>query len=102
VPGGKRISWLINWKPRVNTTESSTDDKRAKRSARRRRVLERGRAALGRRPTAELNLPGLRTWQLARYPHILVYVDCPGHIDLWRVLHGQRDIPAWMQEPEIG
>jgi toxin ParE1/3/4 len=50
----------------------------------------------------ELNLPGLRAWQLARYPHILFYVERPGHIDLWRVLHGQRGVPAWMQEPEIG
>ena len=49
----------------------------------------------------ELNLPGLRAWQLTRYPHIVFYVERPGHIDLWRVLHGQRDIPAWMQEPEI-
>ena len=22
------------------------------------------------------------------------------HIDVWRVLHGQRDIPAWMQVPD--
>ena len=49
----------------------------------------------------ELNLPGLRAWQLARYPYILFYVERQGHIDLWRVLHGQRDIPAWMQESEI-
>jgi len=21
-----------------------------------------------------------------------------GHIDVWRVLHGRRDIPAWMSE----
>jgi toxin ParE1/3/4 len=28
------------------------------------------------------------------------YVERPDHIDVWRVLHGQRDIPAWMQEPD--
>jgi toxin ParE1/3/4 len=28
------------------------------------------------------------------------YVERPDHMDVWRVLHGQRDIPAWMQEPE--
>jgi plasmid stabilization system protein ParE len=27
-----------------------------------------------------------------------VYVEYSGHIDVWRVLHGQQDIPAWMQE----
>jgi toxin ParE1/3/4 len=47
-----------------------------------------------------LNLPGLRFWPLARYPHLVFYVERPEHIDVWRVLHGQRDIPSWMQEPE--
>jgi toxin ParE1/3/4 len=28
------------------------------------------------------------------------YVERHDHIDVWRVLHGQRDIPAWMQEPD--
>lgn len=48
----------------------------------------------------ELNLPGLRLWPLARYPYLVFYVERPDHIDVWRVLHGQRDIPAWMQEPD--
>lgn len=48
----------------------------------------------------ELNLPGLRTWPLTRYPYLVFYVEWTDHIDVWRVLHGQRDIPAWMQEPE--
>jgi len=48
----------------------------------------------------ELNLPGLRLWPLARYPYLVFYVERPDHIDVWRVLHGQRDIPAWMQEVE--
>lgn len=47
----------------------------------------------------ELNLPGLRAWPLTRYPYLVFYVERPDHIDVWRVLHGQRDIPAWMQEP---
>lgn len=50
----------------------------------------------------ELNLPGLRAWPLTRYPHLVFYVERTDHIDVWRVLHNQRDIPAWMQEPEIG
>lgn len=47
-----------------------------------------------------LNLPGLRSWPLTRYPHLVFYVDRPDFVDVWRVLHGQRDIPAWMQEPD--
>jgi toxin ParE1/3/4 len=47
----------------------------------------------------ELNLPGLRSWPLTRYPYLVFYVERTDHIDVWRVLHGQRDIPAWMQEP---
>ncbi|WP_367025925.1 type II toxin-antitoxin system RelE/ParE family toxin [Methylococcus sp. ANG] len=46
----------------------------------------------------ELNLPGLRVWPLTRYPYLVFYVEQPDHIDVWRVLQGQRDIPAWMQE----
>ena len=70
-------------------------------------ALERAYANIGRHPASgspryahALNLPGLRFWPLARYPHLVFYVERPEHIDVWRVLHGQRDIPAWMQEPE--
>ena len=45
----------------------------------------------------ELNLAGLRNWPLKRYPYMVFYVEQEGHIDVWRVLHGKRDIPAWMQ-----
>lgn len=48
----------------------------------------------------ELNLPGLRFWPLTRYPHLVFYVEHSDHIDVWRVLHGQRDIPAWMRQPD--
>ena len=34
-----------------------------------------------------------------RYPHLVFYVDRGSHVDVWRVLHGERDIPAWMQMP---
>ena len=46
----------------------------------------------------ELNLPGLKSLPLTRYPYLVFYVERPDHIDFWRVLHGQRDIPAWMRE----
>lgn len=48
----------------------------------------------------ELNLPGLRVWPLTKYPHLVFYMERPDHIDVWRVLHGHRNIPAWMQAPE--
>jgi hypothetical protein len=28
------------------------------------------------------------------------YVERDEHVDVWRVLHAQRDIPAWMDEPK--
>jgi toxin ParE1/3/4 len=45
----------------------------------------------------ELNLPGLRCWSSTRFPHLVFYFEQSERIDVWRVLHGQRDIPAWMQ-----
>lgn len=70
-------------------------------------ALEQAYAHISRHPTTgspryahELNLPGLRFWPLTHYPHLVFYVERPEHIDVWRVLHGQRDIPAWMREPE--
>lgn len=69
-------------------------------------ALEQAYAHISRHPATgsprfahELHLPGLRVWPLTRYPHLVFYVERPDHIDVWRVLHGQRDIPAWMQEP---
>jgi toxin ParE1/3/4 len=48
----------------------------------------------------ELNLPGLRSWPLSRYPYLVFYVVQESHVDVWRVLHGRRDIPQWMLEPD--
>ena len=48
----------------------------------------------------ELNLPGLKSWPLTSYPCLVFYVERPDHIDVWRVLHGQRDIPTWMREAD--
>lgn len=70
-------------------------------------ALEQAYTHIGRHPGTgspryghELGLPGLRSWALSRYPYLVFYVERPDHIDVWRVLHGQRDIPAWMQDPE--
>ena len=48
----------------------------------------------------ELNLPGLRSQRLKRYPYLVFYIDRGDHVDIWRVLHAQRDIPASMLEGE--
>ena len=48
----------------------------------------------------ELDLSGLRSWRVKRYPYLVFYMERQDHIDVWRVLHAQRDIPGWMQEPE--
>jgi toxin ParE1/3/4 len=70
-------------------------------------AVEQAFAHMARHPGAgspryahELNLPGLRCWPLKRYPYLAFYVERDDHVDVWRILHGQRDIPAWMQEPE--
>ena len=48
----------------------------------------------------ELGLPGLRSWQLKTYPWLIFYVELDDRIDIWRVLHAQRDIPAHMKGPD--
>jgi toxin ParE1/3/4 len=70
-------------------------------------ALQKAYAHIGRHPATgspryghELSLPGLRSWPLTRYPYLVFYIEQADHIDVWRVLHQQRDIPAWMQEPE--
>ena len=45
----------------------------------------------------ELNLPHLQFWSLKRFPYWVFYMEHPDHIDVWRVLHGHRDIPGWLQ-----
>jgi len=70
-------------------------------------ALEQAYAHLSRHPSTgspryahELNLPGLRVWPLKRYSYLIFYLEHDDHIDVWRVLHGQRDIPAWLQGDE--
>ena len=70
-------------------------------------ALKQAYSHIGRHPGTgspryghELDLPGLRSWTLSRYPYLVFYVERSDHIDVWRVLHGQRDIPAWMQHPD--
>lgn len=68
-------------------------------------ALEAAYEQIGRHPATgsprydhELNLPGLRFFPLHGFPHMVFHVECEDLVDVWRVLHGQRDIPAWMVE----
>jgi toxin ParE1/3/4 len=71
-------------------------------------ALEQAFTHIGRHPATgspryahALNLPGLRSWPLSRFPYLVFYVEHMDDIDVWRVLHSARDVPAWMQEPEM-
>jgi toxin ParE1/3/4 len=66
-------------------------------------AVEKAFTRIGRHPASgspryavELNLPGLRAMPVTRHPHLVFYVDRDDHVDVWRVLHGERDIPAWI------
>lgn len=70
-------------------------------------ALERAYDILARHPSAgspryahELNLPGLRAQLLRRYPYLVFYMERDDHVDVWRVIQADRDIPAWMRDPE--
>jgi toxin ParE1/3/4 len=72
-------------------------------------ALERAYGHISRNPDAgsprcasELGLQGLRTWPLKRFPHLVFYVAEADRIDVWRVLHGERDLPHWLREPADG
>ncbi len=48
----------------------------------------------------ELEIDGVRSWPLRGYPFLLFYIEREHHIDLWRVLHGHRDIPERLHPPD--
>ena len=69
-------------------------------------ALEETRRQIGERPASgsprhahDLDLPGLRFKSVGRFPYLVFYVEREADIDVWRVLHGARDIPYWMGEP---
>jgi toxin ParE1/3/4 len=52
------------------------------------------------RYAALLAIKGLRSRKLARYPYLVFYVERDDHVDVWRVLHAQRDIPTSLGDGE--
>lgn len=70
-------------------------------------AVERGIRRISRSPNAgslhfayELGIPDLRAWPLRRIPYVVFYVAANDEIDVWRVLHSRRDLPAALQSPE--
>ncbi len=70
-------------------------------------ALEAELGRIGRHPligslrySYELGIPALRNWPLTGFPYIVCYVDRAGSVDVWRVLHARRDIPAWLAPPD--
>lgn len=66
-------------------------------------ALEKAFLHIGRFPASgshryahELEIPQLRSWPVARYPYLIFFLERPEHLDVWRILHAQRDLPAWM------
>nr|WP_245232461.1 type II toxin-antitoxin system RelE/ParE family toxin [Thiorhodococcus minor] len=62
-------------------------------------------AAIGSRRYADLlGIPGLRSWPIKRSAYLIFYVDEKEKIDIWRILHGRRDLAALLgnDDPEEG
>ena len=49
----------------------------------------------------ELDPLNLRVWRLQRCPYLVFYIDHPDHIDVWRVLQAQRDLPTSLQPDDM-
>jgi toxin ParE1/3/4 len=64
-------------------------------------ALERAFALIARQPrigsprlAADLQIPELRSWPLTGFPYLILYIEHEDAVDIVRVLHGSRDIPA--------
>lgn len=61
-------------------------------------LLARQPAAGSSRYALLLALPGLRSWPLRPWPYLIFYIEGEQAVDVMRVLHGARDIPATLRE----
>jgi toxin ParE1/3/4 len=69
-------------------------------------ALQAAFRAIGERPrigsprfSHEFDLSGLRSRRLGRFPYFVFYVERGDHIDVWRVIHVNRDIGPSLTEP---
>ncbi|MBL0165287.1 MAG: type II toxin-antitoxin system RelE/ParE family toxin [Xanthomonadales bacterium] len=51
------------------------------------------------RYSVALKLDRLRFWPIEGFPYLVFYIEQQERIDVGRVLHKPRDIPAWMGAP---
>ncbi len=70
-------------------------------------AAERGMKRIARSPQVgslhyafELAIPHLRAWPLQRFPYAVFYVVTDDEIDVWRILHTRRDLPAIIEPPK--
>lgn len=68
-------------------------------------ALERATIRIGRVPligtlrfSYEVGIPDLRAWPIGRFPYLIFYVAGADRVDVWRVLHSRRDLPAELTE----
>jgi toxin ParE1/3/4 len=68
-------------------------------------ALEAGVIVISKNPRAgldwigkKINRPGLRHYALKHFPYYLFYWQSPTQIELWRLLHRRRDLPARLQD----
>ena len=45
------------------------------------------------------DLPDLRSWNVRGFPYLVLYVEQPDRIDVVRILHSHRDLPAELNAP---
>jgi len=64
-------------------------------------AIERAMRRLARQPQLgslrfayDLGIPDLRVFPIDRFPYLVFYVEQNDRLDVWRVLHDRRDIPA--------
>jgi len=44
-------------------------------------------------------IPGLRSRMVRRFPYLVFYIEQRDHVEMLRILHARRDIPACLADP---
>jgi toxin ParE1/3/4 len=52
------------------------------------------------RPAFDLDIEGVKSWTLKRFPHQIFYEIQNNHVELWRILHPRRDITQATLTPQ--
>lgn len=42
----------------------------------------------------QVSLAGLRSWRTQGFPYLVIYIETDGSVEIWRLLHAQRDLTA--------